>query len=157
MSRVQLLFTTTNLPLSLLIRAHSGGPFSHVALVDGDRVIEAAAGHGVREASLDTALARSHRAALMSVPCQSAAAVLAAARSQIGKRYDWTGIAGFGLNRDWQESDAWFCSELAAWSFNAAGQPLIRADSVHAVAVQHLWVLPHAVTPIKDRGRLLPA
>lgn len=156
MTSVRLLFSTTNLPLSILIRARAGGLYSHVALIDGDEVIEAAAGHGVRPYPLDAAIARASRAAIMSVRCANPAAVLATARSQIGKRYDWTGIAGIGLNRDWQDDGAWFCSELAAWSFQQCAVPLIRSDAVHQVTVQNLWVLPHAVTPIKDKGRLLP-
>ncbi|MEQ6292202.1 phage tail sheath subtilisin-like domain-containing protein [Vogesella sp. GCM10023246] len=94
MKHLHLLFTTTNLPLSLLIRARAGGPFSHVALVDGDQLIEATAGHGVRTAPLTTAITRASRAALMRIPSHNADQVLAAARSQIGKRYDWSGIAG---------------------------------------------------------------
>lgn len=32
---------------------------------------------------------------------------------QNGKPYDWRAIISFGLGeRDWQEKDAWFCSEL---------------------------------------------
>lgn len=148
MKHLHLLFTTTRLPLSLLIRARAGGPFSHVALVDGDQVIEAVAGHGVRAAPLTTAITRASRAALMRIPSHNADQVLAAARSQIGKRYDWSGIAGLGINRDWQEAEAWFCSELIAWSFDSAGQPLIRRDSVHAVTPQNLWVLPHEIIPV---------
>lgn len=144
----QLLFTTTNLPLSLLIRARSGGPYSHVALIDGDQVIEAVAGSGVRRAPLQRALERASGAAVMMVPSSNPTAVLAMARSQIGRPYDWSGIAGLGVNRDWQEPDAWFCSELVAWAFEQAGQPLVRADAVSRVTPQNLWVLPHKVQRI---------
>lgn len=151
MKCLHLLFTTTSLPLSLLIRARAGGPFSHVALVDGDQVIEAVAGHGVRAAPLATAITRASRAALMRIPSHNADQVLAVARSQIGKGYDWSGIAGLGINRDWQEADAWFCSELVAWAFDSAGQPLIRRDSVHTVTPQNLWVLPHEIIPLSHQ------
>lgn len=35
-------------------------------------------------------------------------------RAQLGKPYDKTAIGAFVLERDWQEPDAWFCSELMA-------------------------------------------
>lgn len=54
--------------------------------------------------------------------------VIDVALSQVGKPYDWRGILGFALRRDWQETDAWFCSEFVAWCFERAGYPLLRAD-----------------------------
>lgn len=42
--------------------------------------------------------------------------VLAFAKSQVGKLYDYSGIIGFAAHRDWQEDDRWFCSELVAAS-----------------------------------------
>lgn len=53
---------------------------------------------------------------------------VAAARSQIGKPYDWPGVLGIGFRRNWQESDAWFCSELVAWAFGVSGSPLFRTE-----------------------------
>ncbi|SHG92531.1 hypothetical protein [Bradyrhizobium erythrophlei] len=35
-------------------------------------------------------------------------------RSQIDKPYDFKAIAGIALERDWQSTNAWFCSELQA-------------------------------------------
>ncbi|TCP13774.1 permuted papain-like amidase YaeF/Yiix C92 family enzyme [Crenobacter luteus] len=146
MSVVQLIFTATPGPISWLIRARAGGPFSHVALVDGEHVVEAVAGKGVVRRTLAEALAGVSRWALMTVPHASPEEVLAAARSQLGRPYDWSGIAGVGVDRDWQEPDSWFCSELVAWAFEQAGTPLVRADAVSRVTPQNLWVLPHPVT-----------
>lgn len=33
-------------------------------------------------------------------------------RAQVGKPYDWKGVVGFAVNRDWRATDCWFCSEL---------------------------------------------
>ena len=46
--------------------------------------------------------------------------MIAAVRSQIGKPYDKTGALGLGLHRDWQEDDAWWCSELIPWAAQQA-------------------------------------
>lgn len=40
---------------------------------------------------------------------------------QVGKPYDWTAVAGFYSQRDWQEDDSWFCSELMAAALAASG------------------------------------
>lgn len=48
-------------------------------------------------------------------------ALIAFLIDQIGKPYDWTGIAGFYSTRDWQEDDSWFCSELIAAGLAASG------------------------------------
>lgn len=56
--------------------------------------------------------------------------VLDFAKSQIGKPYDWAGIFGVvARNRSWERDDRWFCSELAAWSFQQAGVPLLHEVS----------------------------
>lgn len=142
MRTVQLLFTTTCWPASWLIRAGTWSTWSHVALVDGDQVIESVMGHGVRRVPLCSAIRRASRHALVSLPARNSALIVAAANGQIGKPYDYTAILGLGLHRDWQESDAWFCSELVAWAFQQAGEPLFRAECLRRVTPQHLYMLP---------------
>lgn len=43
------------------------------------------------------------------------------AHAQVGKPYDHTAIAAFVANRDWRDTDAWFCSELAMHCLEFAG------------------------------------
>lgn len=78
MSAVQLLFTRRRHPGSALIRVATWSRWSHVALVDGDEVIEAAAPHGVRRASVGAAIDRAARCALVELPARDPAALLAA-------------------------------------------------------------------------------
>lgn len=141
MESISLLFSTTSNPFSALIRAATWSRWSHVSVVDGSSVIEAAAIYGVRRVSLMEAIDRDKDWALVKFPCTDPVAVIAAAASQIGKPYDYTAILGLGLHRDWQEDDSWFCSELVAWGFNAAGQPLFRSDCMRRITPQHLWML----------------
>lgn len=42
-------------------------------------------------------------------------------KSQEGKPYDTTGILGFVVDRNWQEEDSWFCSELVAAALEHCG------------------------------------
>ncbi|WP_216891622.1 hypothetical protein [Pseudomonas putida] len=87
-------------------------------------------------------LARASHAALVEFPVSDPQAVLDAALAQLGRPYDWLGCAGIALrNRDWQEPDSWFCSELVAYAFGQAGEPLFREDMVSRVTPQHLWML----------------
>lgn len=142
MGKLQLLFTTTHWPASWLIRAGTWSAWGHVALVDGDQVIESVMGHGVRRVPLDSAIRRASRHALVSLAAHNPALIIAAATEQLGKPYDYTAILGLGLHRNWQEDDAWFCSELVAWAFQQACEPLFRAECLRRVTPQHLYMLP---------------
>ena len=101
----------------------------------------------VRRCPVVQAINHAKRGAIIELPCRDPQAVIAAAASQIGKPYDYTAILGLGLRRDWQEEDAWFCSELVAWAFQHAGDPLFRADCLRRVTPQHLWMLAPAPPP----------
>ncbi|MDB0511336.1 hypothetical protein [Ralstonia solanacearum] len=122
MSSIQLLFTATNGALSWAIRACTWSTWSHVGLVAG-------------------AIQCADRHELVTIPARDPARIITAAAGQIGKPYDYEAIVGLSLHRDWQQADAWFCSELAAWAFHEAGEPLFRADCVRRVTPQHLWML----------------
>ena len=129
MNTVTLVFTRKHTIGSLLLRAFLWSGCSHVAIVDGEDVIEAAAGAGVCRRPLADMLAESSWYELVDVPVSSARAVTTAAASQVGKPYDWLGVLGIGVRRRWQDADSWFCSELVAWAFREAGHPLFRADA----------------------------
>ena len=111
---------------SLLLRTFQWSAWSHVAIVDGDEVIEATAWHGVSVRSLSDLLADSSHHEFIDVPSANPKAVIAAARSQIGKPYDWFGVVGFVFRRKWENSSRWFCSKLVAGAFDLAGEPLFR-------------------------------
>jgi len=147
MSTVSLLFSTSGHPMSAVIRACTWSSWSHVALIDGDEVIEASAPAGVRRFPVVQAIDHARKAVIVDLSCRDPQAVIAAAASQIGKPYDYTAIVGLGLHRDWQEDDAWFCSELVAWSFQHAGEPLFRAECLRRVTPQHLWMLSPSPPP----------
>jgi len=65
-------------------------------------------------------------------------------RSQIGKDYDWLGILGF-LTRDdlAQRNGKWFCSELIAYAFEAAGKPLLARIRPHRMLPGMIALSPH--------------
>jgi hypothetical protein len=65
----------------------------------------------------------------------------------VGKPYDLTALFGLLMRRDWQEEDRWFCSELVGWAFAQGGSPLFRADALHRITPQNLWMLAPAAPP----------
>jgi uncharacterized protein YycO len=137
---VKVLFCTSTLPGATLIRAVTWSNWSHVALIDGDYVIEAA-WPVVRRVPLVDVLKKHNHFQIVDLPCDNPRGVIEAAKSQIGKPYDLTALFGFLAHRDWQDTNKWFCSELVAWAFDAAGSPLFRPEALHRVTPQHLWML----------------
>lgn len=140
---VSVLYSTTKSPFSWAVRLLTWSRWSHVSLICGDYVIEAHALHGVVKTPLSEALREADEYLIEQIPCSRPDAVIAAAGRQVGKRYDWLALFGFLFRRDWQAIDKWFCSELVAWSFQAAGCPLFRAERLRRVTPEHLYMLPH--------------
>lgn len=145
MSTLKLLFCTNpRNPLSWAIRACTWSRWSHVAIIDGEDVIESIALHGVVRSKLADRQRQDVRWQIVELPCANPQAVIAVACSQLGMPYDYTAVLGLGLHRDWQETDSWFCSELVAWAFDMAGLPLFRQEAVHRITPQYLWMLQPA-------------
>lgn len=134
---ITLQFSTTKGIGSHVIRWATWSPYSHVDLVlDDGRLLGATSRHGVaiRDPEPTSACARFRVSAREDV--------IVAARSQIGRPYDWPGIFGWGFRRNWQEQDSWFCSELIAWAFQQAGQPLLRFDKAWRVTPRDILLSP---------------
>lgn len=49
--------------------------------------------------------------------------------AQVGKPYDWTALLSWVVRRDWQEDDAWFCSELVEACRSRFGRPVFREQA----------------------------
>jgi cell wall-associated NlpC family hydrolase len=151
METVRVLFTRRRHPGSLAIRTFTWSAWSHVDLLDVSSgqplLIGAVAPKGVVIEPLSYRLQHASRAALVEFKVGRTAAVLEAARSQIGKPYDWTGVAGLVTrSRDWQGEEDWFCSELVAWAIAQGGLPLFREPMVGRITPQHLWMLDNPYT-----------
>ncbi|MEY4415322.1 MAG: hypothetical protein RIQ53_2615 [Pseudomonadota bacterium] len=108
------LFITSDRVSSRLIRAADGGPASHCGiLLPSGGVLDSTMTHrGVRVRSLLDFLADHRLVADIPLALPDPAAAFDWGLAQIGTPYDWTALAGIALWRDWQEEDAWYCSEL---------------------------------------------
>ena len=114
---------------SLLLRTILWSQWSHCAIIDGDDVIEASFPHGVRRRPLQELIDEATHYEIVPFITEVPETVLAMARLQLGKPYDWRGVIGIEARRKWQDDDAWFCSELIAGAFALAGQPRFRAHA----------------------------
>jgi uncharacterized protein YycO len=134
---ITLQFSTTSHPASRLICWGTWGRHSHVDFVLPDGRLLGAVPGGVGIRPYDPAALRIER-----YQVDAPSTVLSAALSQRGRLYDWPGALGVGLRRDWQEDDSWFCSELVAWAFQEAGQPLLRTTDAWRITPRDLLLSP---------------
>lgn len=139
---IKLLFSTRKRnPFSTLIRTITWSEWSHVEIVLPNRMlIGANAPDGISINSIDHRLEKSSAAAYMTVECNADNAILWS-YSQLNKPYDWLGVIGLGINRDWQEDDAWFCSEFVGKALMVGGYSPYDGYVIRRLTPQHLWML----------------
>jgi len=130
MSQITIVFTRRRHIGSVVLRAWMYSRFSHCALYDPNThtVIEASV-HGVQERPFDQMVGEATHHEVIRIPCRDPQQVLAVAREQIGKPYDWRGVLGFWFRRNWQDERAFLCSELVAWALQKAGEPAFRREA----------------------------
>lgn len=124
----QIIFSTDDSWTSRLVRLGTFSWCSHVSIIHNDLVIEALPSKGVTCTRLDVRKRQSTRFEIYECDID-AAALFNTAAQQIDKPYDWTGVFGLPLHRNWQDGDAWFCSELVAWAAQQLNKPLVREDA----------------------------
>lgn len=147
---ISVIFSKRQHPGSYLIRAVTWSTWSHCELLheDGGTLLGAAAPHGVGLDTLENRLKIAEKVVRMDFPGDFKQA-WDFATSQIGKKYDWSGVVGLGLHREWESDDAWFCSELVAAALKQGGYSPYRTDTLRRVVPQHLWMLDMPITILK--------
>lgn len=116
---IRLILATNEHPMSVMIRTEANSTYSHVAVIDGDVVIEANPVKGVVETPLKLfkRLYPVHEVITVNGSTDRA-------RERIGRAYDFEGLLAIGLNIDKydkvQRPDKDFCSETVA---HAMGLP----------------------------------
>ena len=130
------LFVTSDRLSSRLIRAADGGPASHCGvLLPSGGVLDSTFAHGgVRVRPLLDFLAGHQLVADIPLALPDPVGAIEWGLAQFDRPYDWTALAGMTLWRDWQQDDAWYCSELLvgmclAGGWTLAGRP--RRIGVH--------------------------
>ena len=87
----------------------------------------------MRVSTLARATGTDPRWVIIDIPVADEALAIAAARSQVGKPYDLWGVLGLGIKRNWQDDEAWWCSELIPWAAKQAGTDLFRPDALRRI------------------------
>lgn len=138
---ITLQFSAKAAPASWLIRRFTWSDYSHVDFVLPNGCLLGASGSG------GVAIRRTGRySACDRFTVDAPASVLNIAASQVGKPYDWPAILGMVGRHNWQNEDAWFCSELVSWAFQQAGHPLLHAPK-HRITPRDLLLSPY-LTPL---------
>lgn len=122
------------------------GRMSHVALVNGDEVIEAMADSaiytGVRRIKLLEWIDQNPGGEIRRIRHPWPVAVWVHARTQIGKPYDWGWVLGFFFRqRNWHDEQKWTCAELIAWACEKAGKPILAGDAQWCVTPNILYMI----------------
>ena len=120
-----------------LVSVATNTPWSHAAVLDMDRdqVIEAE-GMGVHTTPLREFVAKSHRLMLVRANWATDKASIEAvhnARTWVGKRYDFLGLAGLDI------PDRYYCSELAVAAYRAYIPSATYIPRPVAPAQLHYW------------------
>ncbi|MBF0568916.1 MAG: hypothetical protein HQK95_08640 [Nitrospirae bacterium] len=118
-----IIFSTDEEPLSVLIRARTNSPVSHVAMFINEVAIYSARAKGV---IVDTILDWPNCVVLRfnHITNTQIDIMVSFIREQQGKGYDYQGLLDFLTNRDLHDPSKWFCSELVTAAILAAGIPI---------------------------------
>lgn len=147
---MQLLFTRRRHIGSWLIRFVTWSEYSHVDIVLHEQfLIGAIAPDGVVLHNINDRLAMASKALIMEFPVNSFDDAKNYALSQIGRQYDWLGVIGIGLHRNWQEEDKWSCAELVAKVLSAGGQKPFDSKFYNRITPQDLLMLNFEKKKIK--------
>ena len=148
-----LFFTTSGSLISKVIRFRTWGKYSHVQIivdVEPKLTVISADEEGVtyrdvREEEFQTySILTCH-----SLTEEMRHDILDFCFQQIGKGYDFLGLADFLVNADLKDEDRWYCSELAFEAYRQIGVPLLRR-------IDHAFVNPMDLymSPILDETEI---
>jgi uncharacterized protein YycO len=126
---------------SIVLRAALWSSWSHCGIVlPDDTVVEARAFEGVVHRPVADLIAESSKFEYRDIAVPHDAAAYEFALAQVGKRYDRWGVVGLGVRREWEEPDAWFCSELVEAAAVAGGRRRFLHQA-RRVTPQHSWMV----------------
>lgn len=127
---------------SLLLRTALWSSWSHCGIIlpDGSVVHADAYQGGVVHESWDKFSWARTRLSTKFIELPDDDAAHKFALDQIGKPYDWSGVIGIGIRRNWQADTAWFCSELVEAACVAGGRQRFE-NNIWRVNPQHSWMV----------------
>jgi len=136
---MQVIFARNRHWISWLVRVRTNSDWSHVAIVDGDNVIEAMGGFGVTLTPIDRFKARYDK-----FEVRQMIGDIERARSKLGMEFDLSGLWGIFFRKQWQNPEQWFCSEIVAHACT-----YISDDYQHNFTPELLYWLSTPVTNMR--------
>lgn len=136
---LQLFFGAGKSWRSRLIRLITWSRWSHVAIVDGGDVIEAAGGQGVRRTPMGLLKAKYGE----DWEIREIDGDIEKAREMIGREYDTSGLAGWFFRQLWEDPERWFCSELVAYASD-----LYPDDTAYKITPEDLYRVSREIAPV---------
>lgn len=134
-----IVFSSSSLLSSQLIKFGTFSRWSHVdalfsdgTLIGADSSARASFKPGVQKLTLEDRLKHFdinyYKIERLELPNEDLARAFI--EDQVGKKYDWSGIFAIPFrNRNWQDPESWFCSELVATAAIIGGRPLLHTDT----------------------------
>jgi len=136
---MKLIFARKHALGSYIIRLFTFSSWSHVAVVFSDnKVFDVTLAKGVRFSNLEDFLGEYTDVDIYSVDIPDEAAARAFAEEQVGKKYDLSAIFGLIFQREWQEDDRWFCSEVTESVLASGGKKRFK-DKLYRITPQQSW------------------
>jgi hypothetical protein len=150
MGAITLQFVTSRDPESWAIRTFQRGWCSHVdSVMDDGRLLGARLDGGVAIRPPNYEKFTRVERVVISVPYYKERAYWDFLKAQVGKPYDKLAIVAFAVNRDWRETDAWFCDELVAAGIEHAEVVRKLAPMVNRLDVRDLYLVVSAIARVQ--------
>jgi hypothetical protein len=150
MGAITLQFITCSDPGSWAIRTFQRGWCSHVdSVMDDGRLLGARLDGGVAIRPPNYEKFSRVERVVIAVPYYKEKAYYDFLKAQLGKPYDKLAIVAFAVNRNWRETDAWFCDELVAAGLEQAEVVRKLAPCVDRLDVRDLYLVVSAIAPVQ--------
>lgn len=156
MAKVYFIYSNSRLPLSPIIRKRTGSRYSHIGIIlkrrkdsiTRDSLVTHAAlsCKGVRFTTVKTFIAHASEYIIKEldadITIEQFELLVYFAKFYEGLKYDLKGAIGLGVGENWQEDDAFWCSEWVAFLLKSIGMELKYLNNTHRIHVGHCFEWP---------------
>lgn len=132
---ISVIFTNSNTFFSYVIRILTKSKWSHCVVVFEDVAVSAELS-GVTTFKVNNFIKSTSEHEIITVPCPDYKEVYDFSYDQIGTPYDYAGLIGLEVDRDWQDPYKWFCSEMVSTALLKGG-----------VVLPEEWPSAYRITP----------
>ena len=127
--------------LDRLIKWWTNGSYSHseIQFSDGICFSSSSRDGGVRFKRIDI---NPDRWSSVDIPIKDEAALITWCKTQVGRKYDWRGILGFGImpfRDNLQNRKKWYCSEICAEVIRRSGEHTMLPKKI-SPSLLHRWL-----------------